>query len=759
MKRTKNSSFSSRSSNVPFTGRHVRCFVLQDTVSGRNTLFDNLQTEKQSPDVKKTPPRKKTDSGEYTSQHIHKNPRIDEALQEMIFGSIPVADVGINCKLHHIPHRNQVMLTLLFRYTPKSEVLHLEKQEEMNESSSQKLKRNRTTSVKLKKTEEKAIPSAINIQEEVVNSDVSGSLSSSFRRRSLSVGGKAAKLPDNSNKNEGCGEKDNKPSHIPHSHSHSRTHKITIALVVMITGIPKVNALQDMIHSHYSILNYRMRLLAQIVYESLGRAHTQSMQNQIGVTTSLNGRTANRHYSLPEKVSNGIEDKSLEPFSLQNDYILQTGVGDLQHCICTFMNYPRLQPAAWLYVVSMPDKRKNVLNEFTMEICSLISQLENKKTEYLLSRTLTTLLAYHPSWILTLNDKSLLSNIPLLKHDYSLDNQISQIFGCIVNPGRLCRVIVLGENKKLVCSLLFVLSFFIRCFALKFELLESQQDELFSNLEFSKTNTNISAKLSDIGSSIYQSNIKPSIWNQGRNINDESSSEISLSLVNYPELYWKSQLETINPFKNVGYSLFGSYCNHYTSDFVLMGLPKDTNNLTQYIARDLWAQCKFWPFSSLQEQKTTPSHTSSRDFLLDSSSCIVIDSNENTTKVLHFAPNNIPDPFNRMKPTKNVPHLYERSIESSSLVKDTLQTILFMYRSNFPTEGIIICLEDLLYQIMFKSTLVRRLVEENNNYSSNLSYSSIAKQLNLTTNSDVEMMAILQSNILETSIEPNIAPN
>jgi len=755
---------------VAFTGDLIRCLVIQESTSGRQLLYDNHRPEvvrhgsetrsratKRTSSPSTSPGAASRMAASYRGEEGRPSlrgsaegrnaSRVDDQLMEMIFGAIPVADIAITTKLHHLRHRNQVMLTSVFRYVPK--VIDTDAEETSGEEEQP-----RTTP-----TQRPDPSSSVKIDLKASDDHVLDASPSpsriSLRKRSISVGPK----PPEGGYGVASGLSVSSDSSLPPSHI--RPQSSTIALAVLVDVLPRVRAVQEMMNSHYTLVQYRLRLLVQIIYESLARVQKKRLERLSGGGSSdheESGRRRHmgwdRHHSLPPMAE--LLNRSLDPFGLQGDYILKSAVRDFQQCICTYMNYPRLQPVAWLHVVSIPDRRKSILDMLLREIATLMPLFDSVSGN-LLAGALTAIMSYHMSWVLSIMSTEERNSSPLewISHRNPVDRQVAQLFGCVTKPARFVRVIVLGEDKKLVRSLLFVLSYIIRCTASFLQTLDITGSYVDRVVEQKKE---LSAQIKATPQSSALPTQGASIWSQpsaGPSASDGEREPVELDAIELAPIFWKEHAQSPhsssipNPYRSVGNSLFGSYCKNYSSEFVLMGLSPRVPNLKSQIARDLWSQCKFWPYARPEGDYTPiPSRCSSRSFNMETASCIVINVDNRETNIFHFEPG-VEDSglLFKNETQSKFPHLKKRVMVPSKILSNALRAVGTMYQNHLPMEGCILYLEDIFAQIWAKSNLVRKLVSDMNPKGLSFTCSQVASLLNLPSTADVIMLATMQHHL------------
>ena len=744
------SDFTSRSSRTVFTKDLVRVFIYQDngSVNGKQPLFDTHKHSKEkrsktsetnssklhrtrttsSSSVKQMQASTSSLSGKYAgkeeTQEKRTHKHVDSQLLDMVFGKAPIS-TGITFKTHYLMSRNQIMFSCVFHNTFRTVENILVEEPSLPVANaiildaSPKERRKRSASVNPISTE------ALNLlsSQTSINNSPSTPVSPKLRRTT--------------SKYEGSNPVENIEIR------ESVQQKTNIGVVILFDILPNSSAVQEVFSSHFIIIKYRLRLLSQIIHEQI-----QKIQKLIHARQSFDApppdivAKGKRFSSMPHGFTNSNHSSILS--SLQKDHVIINAVEDFQKCICSFMTYPRLQPPAWVDIISLSESRSTIVDQLLKEITVLSNAFETPAGNFLLSRALTSILAYHCSWVETVSQSTTQNTSNL----HPIASKLCHIFGCFKEPRRLCRVIVVGENKKLVCSFLFVLSFFIRGNALCNRTFKFAEN--FFNLvakQSAHLGPNVQVTASDSANS---EDSATEFTNHFEGIDPLEDPVLHLQVVESVPFHWSLCPPTSrNPYNNLGRSLYGSYCNTYASEFVLMGLPPDPINtaptLEQLLARDLWGQCKFWPSSPTI---SPPAHTNSRSFHLHSASCIVIDTSKRKCKVFSFEPHTKENVLLFSKQKSPHAHFYRRKMEQSSIIFDCLRTIVKMNQMELPQECCVNYLEDTLSQIVAQSQLIRKFVTSENQNKQPYTCTQLSS-LFQQSRSDMELFSVLQRNVFD----------
>lgn len=514
-----------------------------------------------------------------------------------------------------------------------------------------------------------------------------------------------------------------------------------LSLTIIFELLPGNTAIQDLISSHFCLLQYRIRVLLEVLYHSLNRLAKKSQRSN---NLSKEGEGDNNN--------NFFELNFLQKYILNSDEHFSSSAEVFQSFFCGLMTFPRLQPPSWLQIVTVSQKRKSTLCEFLKELCVLFQKFENPEGEFLLSTAITTILAFHTSWvssILTLEeylDESGGIDLPP-PNDSLIGGQFSQLFGHTRKVNRFCRVIVVGENSKLVNSLLFVLSFFIRS---------------CSNRRFTSDDNTINQRVKrsrlkkKLGETVCAYAPKLDLVQSGgyQEVIDENNLQFSaqLGVLDPPPLIYNPSPLSSNPYRTIARSMFAAHCKSYLSDFALMGIQSKSlasnSALQQNISRDLWAQCKFWPTHYDKNRSNNillpPSKTAGGEYALECASCIVVNIDVKSCEVFTFHPEYKEKPLYETQFTSSIPHFFIRKLRRSDLIQEMVETIQEMWKFDLPPDSCMMYFEEQLAILYRNSLLLKQLLIDFNSSQNIFRSSEVSELLNLSSKSDVEMMAVLQ---------------
>ena len=368
-------------------------------------------------------------------------------------------------------------------------------------------------------------------------------------------------------------------------------------------------------------------------------------------------------------------------------------------------------------------------------MCALYKILEIEKNNFL-SRALTLILCYHHSWIpsiLCIEKLQKLTKYIQADGNNSLISQISHLFGCVRPKNKtMTRVIVYGENRNIIHSLLFILSYFIRSSATITKSFANKQSKnpensfeeyphafsLFNKL--SRFNGFEDLDLNYIIDHMYLSPLDP-------------SSKLAKSST------------ILNPYCNVDRSLFASFCKSYSSDFLLMGISSSQysySSLIDNIQFDLQFQCKFFPTSDLFN------HPSNCDYNLSSSSCILLNVDSNNCNVYHYQPPSIhSSPFaplySNQIPSNTHRNVFIRSLQPSPLIIELINIVKEMWKADVHPDSCILYLEDQLTSLFDMSILISSFYSNATIVNKPNNCTELANLFQLPSVEDAEMLAVL----------------
>lgn len=147
--------------------------------------------------------------------------------------------------------------------------------------------------------------------------------------------------------------------------------------------------------------------------------------------------------------------------------------------LCLLHNAPRIQRPVWLSLLE-EEKNENVAGEFCSTLAELISAYDLKTTAYFLSNLVSSVLINHLTWVASVASPDYCAktresfilgtklDVEIFRYPYNTQlAQYMEISGSVGAAQRLARTVILGDDMSLVTKLIYVLSYFVRCSALR----------------------------------------------------------------------------------------------------------------------------------------------------------------------------------------------------------------------------------------------------------------------------------------------------
>jgi len=230
------------------------------------------------------------------------------------------------------------------------------------------------------------------------------------------------------------------------------------------------------------------------VTEEMRSAYKQQPKIGIGIIFKLwdKNEYSNRdfqkfffsHYTLFEAHLQTLRVKIEKSFYLRQRFMDTAlhAIEDFKDDVMRLYYAPRINEPVWLnLMVTSESSRRNIVDKFMASFIELSNLCETKEKKYFLSTVLTSVLTYHLSWITTVMsfskdskraylDKHASNTMNVLSkcHPYNpLWAQLCDLYGSVTNPMIFSRTIIVGKDAPLVCELLKLLTYFIRCCDLK----------------------------------------------------------------------------------------------------------------------------------------------------------------------------------------------------------------------------------------------------------------------------------------------------
>nr|XP_002740758.1 PREDICTED: folliculin-interacting protein 2-like [Saccoglossus kowalevskii] len=173
----------------------------------------------------------------------------------------------------------------------------------------------------------------------------------------------------------------------------------------------------------------------------------------------------------------GIEiEKAVQQKSLQISLIM-TALEEFCNGISMLYTAPRIPDPVWLSMMTCENQHGQLCDKFMKQLVVVLDEYDTKNTNFFISRLLTAVLTHHLGWVPTVIPsgaspsqtylaKHFSNNFDLLgkTHPYNpLWAQLGDLYGALGNPMKMVKTILVGKHSEVICTLLYILSYFIRC--------------------------------------------------------------------------------------------------------------------------------------------------------------------------------------------------------------------------------------------------------------------------------------------------------
>ncbi|XP_038060101.1 LOW QUALITY PROTEIN: folliculin-interacting protein 2-like [Patiria miniata] len=157
--------------------------------------------------------------------------------------------------------------------------------------------------------------------------------------------------------------------------------------------------------------------------------------------------------------------------------IIMDALDEFRSAVYSLYCAPRIQRPIWLNMMTYQMQRGHLCEHLMHELVVELESHNSKQTNFFFSRLLTAVLMYHLAWVPTVvpaeatpsrayldKHSSTLLDMLAKSHPYNpLWAQLGDMFGAIGYPVKVAKTIVVGRRADVVCRLLYILSYFIRC--------------------------------------------------------------------------------------------------------------------------------------------------------------------------------------------------------------------------------------------------------------------------------------------------------
>lgn len=186
------------------------------------------------------------------------------------------------------------------------------------------------------------------------------------------------------------------------------------------------------------------------------------------------------HFSLIESHFQRLVSTIERTLIFQRKSFIRPIMEALEHFKLTVIQLytaPRIQRPIWLNLMTYPQQRGHLCEHLIRELSRLLELHNSKQNNFFMSRLMTGVLMHHLAWVPTVmpagatpsrafHDKHSSTTLDMLAkcHPYNpLWAQLGDMYGNIGLPNRVAKTVIVGKQAEVVCKLLYVLSYFIRC--------------------------------------------------------------------------------------------------------------------------------------------------------------------------------------------------------------------------------------------------------------------------------------------------------
>jgi len=195
------------------------------------------------------------------------------------------------------------------------------------------------------------------------------------------------------------------------------------------------------------------------------------------------------HNSVVEDIFSHLLHAVQQAYTVKKRFVITVynGFTECVRMIENLFTVPRLKLSAWHLVVK-ESPCLSVQEQLIAEICSLKKLLDTKDTNFLFSTLVTGVLTHHLGWVSTVMpgsssganvlNKPSVQGLEQFRNEQWYDPskvQYSELHGMLGSPRKFAKSLVLCSKDAVSKSLVFVLSYFIRC-SLVFESSFEEED-------------------------------------------------------------------------------------------------------------------------------------------------------------------------------------------------------------------------------------------------------------------------------------------
>ena len=413
--------FSTSSSTIPFNRNFIRIAAIHKTNKNSTILYDSdkpkleLRLPPGSPivkkrtieskpvythqtsneDINKKRNRSRSEGITENNNQTKKSFTIDQSILTLIFGQEQekVTHNKMQIKFHHVESKNQIMVTMNFQFNPLPPT-KIENKEKIYNKKTQQFKKTFSSDnllkLKIEKKEQNKNKTKLQAIREIY--DLYKQLPPKMREQNIEQRFQPIKLDESRQKKKRANSISNHRISRAHQslsaenlsytrflpktstklnlpvQKNNKYHSI-ISLVVFFDLFAE-NVVENLVQSHFNIITYRMRILTQIIFDFLSKTKKPSNTTDDSLlpfssvaNPSFENITNMKRRKIEKPKVKFLENNEIEidEFILQANNKFNKAIFNFQENICNFMIYPRLQPPAWLHIISYSDARRETI--------------------------------------------------------------------------------------------------------------------------------------------------------------------------------------------------------------------------------------------------------------------------------------------------------------------------------------------------------------------------------------------------------------
>jgi len=184
-----------------------------------------------------------------------------------------------------------------------------------------------------------------------------------------------------------------------------------------------------------------------------------------------------RHDSVLEDIYSHLLHRVNQAYTRKKRFVItmHDGFLDAARMLNDLFSVPRLKLSTWLLSIK-ENPSESLQGRLASEICRLKNRLDTKETNFFFSTLMTGVLSHHLGWVSTVMPGSMPGSNILHKpgirglEQFRLEQwydptkvQYKELHGMLGFPMKLAKSLLLSADQELLKSLIFVISYFIRC--------------------------------------------------------------------------------------------------------------------------------------------------------------------------------------------------------------------------------------------------------------------------------------------------------